>query len=209
MWDLELDLRMLGCFVEIGYIGGWFLGLPKKNGVQTPTMYGLSGIYTDNRLITKNSVRNTSKCSVGMPRKSRLAPNKVLGTVQNTIQAGCRRLVLLLGTHLWVSLGILILHGISVWCYGSRWIWAFPLGRIMVSKGFREGSLLPFGFGVLVFSSDYIANLATVGLWVAAVRRRFSEPFISSLDCKYLSIAFMGTSHYDSALLWGCVSFPK
>ena len=43
-------------------------------------------------LITKKSVRNTGMCLVGMSRKSRLAPNKDLGMVQNTIQAGCWRL---------------------------------------------------------------------------------------------------------------------
>ena len=44
------------------------------------------------RLITKKSVRNTGMCSVGVLRKSRLAPNKdLLGL--NTIQAGCWRLV--------------------------------------------------------------------------------------------------------------------
>ena len=53
----------------------------------------------DNRLITKNPVRNTGLCSVGMPRKSRFAPNKDLGMafdrntsviVLNTVQFLCR-----------------------------------------------------------------------------------------------------------------------
>ena len=65
--DEVFDCRMLGYFEAIGYNGGWIFGLLKENGVPTPTMYGLSGVYPNNRLITKNLVWNESEPRFPVP----------------------------------------------------------------------------------------------------------------------------------------------
>ena len=67
--DEVFDCWMLGYFEAIGYNGGWIFGLLKEDGVPTPTMtmYGLSGVYPNNRLITKNLVWNESEPRFPVP----------------------------------------------------------------------------------------------------------------------------------------------